>query len=183
MADKAPNRVDGAVLQLLQRLAVGLENPTGPVLAHLQNLGNMPPSLYRLDNIRFDASIATNGSVSQPTNVRVNPDFDTEVFGMVGYMQAPSADFSLLPYVTFSIEETGRGFKFFTSDFNMAALVPTTGVGGPYLFDRGGYVVPAGGELKCTFSTTSAYTGAAADKIFGIQLLCCRARASGAGTP
>lgn len=153
---------------LLTRISRRLEDPVGAVAAHLRSLGQLPPTIARIDMLEFQGTIDTSTVSAQPDVLKLNPEFYSEVFGMFGYVEDPATDFKQFAKVKFNIEESGADFKMFKNDISMASLISTSGAGPTREYPRGMYRFSAGADISLKFSTTATL---AAAQLVGVVLL------------
>jgi hypothetical protein len=175
--DSKPDK--GVVVQMLRRLLQ--VEPAGFITDHLREILRLPPELSRIDMVSFVCAIDANGIVTaQPGTVRLDPDYQHELFAIIGWSQNPAVAYAGIPYVTFNIREQGRNFDIFVTNANMAALTTNVGPGSQVEYPRGSYVFRKGADVQVRFIVTNpaAYLAVAQQeaKLYGITLLTNMAR-------
>lgn len=176
-ADSKPDK--GVVIQMLRRLLQ--VEPAGFITDHLREVLHLPPELSRINMVTFVCDIAADGGITtQPPSVRLDPDYQHELFGIIGWMQNPAVAFAGVPYVSFNIREQGRNFDLFVNNPRMASLVSAVGVSAQIEYPRGAYVFRQGADVQVRFQMTDvaayAAVGSQEDKLYGITLLTNMAR-------
>jgi hypothetical protein len=170
-ADAKPDR--GVVVQMLRRLLQ--VEPAGFITDHLREVLHLPPEISRIDMVTFVCDIAADGTITtQPGTVRLDPDYEHELFGIIGWMQDPENGFAAIPLVSFNIREQGRNFDIFVNNPRMAGLVTSVGTGNQVEYPRGAYVFRRGADVQVRFNVTDvvAYNALVdEDKLYGIVLL------------
>lgn len=161
------------LLKALKRL-VSMESE-GFITEHLREILDLPPELSRIDQISFACDItAAAAAITQPATVRLNPDYQHELFAIIGYVNQPATDPGLPTLCNFNLREQGRNFDIWTTNSPMAMYVGPGGSYGMIEYPRGAYVFRSGADVQCRFQVpnAAAYIAAATiDKTWGITLL------------
>ena len=152
----------------------------GIVSSWLTEIQDIVPDIEKVDAITFTASVtAAGGIVTQATQVRVNPDYDFVLFGIIGFLEDPNTSPADIARITFQCREAGRNYDVFTTPLNMGGLVGNSGPSAPIEWrPQGVYVFRHGAEIQPTFAITAALA-AAGPRTVGVILYGANVRKKG----
>ncbi len=130
--------------------------PPGALVQYYGDLssGVLPPEDMRLDALQYRVLIAPDGSVtSESQSVMLVSRYNFAIRRIIGSVMDPSFAGAAPSLVDFNIQEDGRNFTIFKTDFSMAALVN----GGSTIAEWDGvYITVPGTQLSVVWSVDTA---------------------------
>lgn len=173
-SDRSNDR--GLILSALKRV-VEL-SPVGYITEHMEEILGLPPEIARIDAATFRCTTSAAGLVTaQPATVRLNTDYESEIFAMIGTCSEPNEPAGATngivfgSFLEFNVREQGRNFDMFTTNIPMSELVGLAGSLGQVEWPRGSYVFRAHADVQVRFTALAGLAANTTIKDWTVTLL------------